>query len=112
MGFQVASWLALFGAAQTADIITTAAGRARGAIEAMPISGSLLNEGGLALLITVKLALVVAIGAALVLAWHWARQQRPRARLVFRLVLTGTQVVTVVLAVISLQNAILLGTLG
>src|SRR5260370_42704749 len=41
-------------------------GRARGAVESMPISAAVMNEGGMALFIMVKLALVAA-GATAVL---------------------------------------------
>jgi hypothetical protein len=51
------------------DILTTDVGRARGAVESMPISAAVMNEGGMALFIVVKLALVLAGATAVLLAF-------------------------------------------
>ena len=60
-------WIGLLGVIQSTDIITTAMGRARGAVEAMPISAAVMNEGGMMLFVFVKFALVLAGAAAVLL---------------------------------------------
>ena len=101
-------WISLLGAIESMDILTTAIGRADGAVESMPISAAVMNEGGLALFITVKLALVAAGAIAVVLAFLWVRNNRPGAHLVYAFTLSAIRVTTVALAVVSLHNAVLL----
>jgi hypothetical protein len=104
-------WLVLFALSQSTDAVTTAIDRSRGAIEAMPASAWLLASGGPVRFWTLKLLLVVAIGAALLLATRWLRRDVPGAARLYRLVLLATQIGTVIAAVVSLQNALLASTL-
>src|SRR5258708_23461130 len=61
-------WISLLAAIEAMDILTTEVGRTRGAVESMPISAAVMNEGGMALFIIVKLALVAAGATAVLLA--------------------------------------------
>jgi len=104
-------WLALFGAVQPEDAWTPAVDRARGAVEAMPVTAGLLTERGPEFYLGVKLALVVAAAAAVLLCALWARQERPGSRPVYRFVIGVVQVATVLVALTSLENALLLRSL-
>jgi MFS superfamily sulfate permease-like transporter len=73
----------------------------------MPASALLLANGGPIQFWALKLLLVVAIGAALLLATRWLRRDVPGAARLYRLVLLATQVGTVIAAIVSLQNAML-----
>jgi hypothetical protein len=101
----------LFAVSQSTDAITTAVDRSRGAIEAMPASAFLLANGGPLRFWVLKLLLVVAIGAALLLATRWLRRDAPGAARIYRVVLLATQIATVIAALVSLQNAVLGTTL-
>jgi len=105
-------WLVLFGVIQTADAITTAFDRAKGAVEAMPVSAWLLDHGGLALFWGLKLWLVLAVACAVLITSQWVKSGRPEAVPVHRLVMGAVQVVTVLLAITSLQNALLFSALS
>jgi hypothetical protein len=105
-------WISLLGAIESMDILTTDIGRARGAVESMPISAAVMNEGGMALFIVVKLALVVAGATAVLLALLWVRNGRPGAGWVYAFTLSAIRVTTVVLAIVALHNAVLLQSLS
>jgi hypothetical protein len=104
-------WIALLGAIESTDILTTAIGRARGAIESMPISAAVINEGGMVMFVAVKVALVVAVAAAVLLALRWVRNGHPGAGTLYSYTLSSIRVATVALAIVSLHNAILLNSL-
>jgi len=104
-------WCGLLLSSQTTDTITTGVDRARGALEMMPVSGRLLDIGGIALLWGFKLLLVVAATSVLLMA---ARAVKPEHRLsmfTYRAALLAVQVATVGLVWVSLHNAVLLGSL-
>lgn len=94
------------------DVLTTALDRARGAIEAMPVSAGVLDSGGTALLLSVKALLVAAAAGAIVLALRWVRNDYRHGRTLFAFVLSAVRVSTVALAIASLNNAVLLRSLG
>ena len=104
-------WVALLGAIQSADIITTSIGRARGAIEAMPISAAVINEGGMAMFILVKFALVLVGAAAVVITLRWVHANRPGAVALHVFTLAAIRGSTVALALVSLHNAFVLKSL-
>jgi hypothetical protein len=104
-------WIALLAAIEFTDILTTAIGRARGAIESMPISAAVMNEGGLVLFIAIKVTLVGAVAIAVLLALRWMRNGRPGAGTLFTFTLSSIRVATVALALVSLHNAVLLTSL-
>jgi hypothetical protein len=104
-------WVALLGAIQSTDVITTWLGRARGAIEAMPISAAVINEGGMALFVFVKFALVLAGAAAVFITLRWVRTDRPGAVALHVFTLAAIRGSTVALALVSLHNAFLLRSL-
>lgn len=101
-------WIALLGAIQSTDIITTSIGRARGAVEAMPISAAVMNEGGMTLFVFVKFGLVVAGAIAVLVALRWVRLERPGAHTLYSFTLAAIRGSTVALALVSLHNAFLL----
>jgi hypothetical protein len=105
-------WIALLAAIESMDILTTDMGRAAGAMESMPMSAAVMNEGGMALFIIVKLALVVAGAAAVLLALLWVRSGRPGAGWVYLFTLSAIRVTTVALAIVALHNAVLLQSLS
>jgi hypothetical protein len=105
-------WIALLAAIESMDILTTDLGRAAGAMESMPISAAVMNEGGMALFIVVKLALVVAGAAAVLLALLWVRNGRPGAGWVYAFTLSAIRATTVALALVALHNALLLQSLS
>jgi hypothetical protein len=105
-------WIALLGAIEFTDILTTAMGRARGAIEAMPVSAAVIDSGGIMLFIVVKLTLLAAVAIAVMLAMRWMHHGRPGASTLFAFTLSSVRVATVALAVVSLHNALLLTTLS
>jgi hypothetical protein len=108
---QALLWSVLLLSGQTTDTITTGVDRARGALEMMPVTGRLLDAGGIALLWGTKLLLVLAAGSVLYLA---ARAVRPGHRLsviTYRVALVSVQMATVGLIWVSLNNAVLLGSL-
>ena len=105
-------WLGLLGVLESTDVFTTALDRARGAIESMPLSADALNRGGLVLYMALKLSLVAAAAAALLLAVRWLRHRRSGARALYVYVLSGVRIVTVAVALASLNNALLLKSLG
>ena len=86
-------WITLLGAIESLDILTTGMGRALGAMESMPISAAVINEGGMLLFIVVKVALVIAVASAVLLtlgrhvAVLWEEGGHPLAAQVGRLCL-------------------------
>ncbi len=104
-------WITLLGAIEFTDILTTGIGRAAGAIESMPISAAVMDEGGLLLFIVVKAALVAAVAIAVLLALRWMRTGRPGASTLYAFTLSSIRVATVALAIVSLHNAMLLQSL-
>jgi len=105
-------WSGLLLGSQTADTLTTAMDRARGAVEAMPISAEMLEVGGVALFWVFKVMIVAAAAAALIAAAHRVRSDPRRfSRLTFRLSLVAVQAVTICLAFVSLSNVALLGSI-
>jgi hypothetical protein len=104
-------WICLLAAIEAMDILTTDVGRARGAIESMPISAAVMAEGGIALFIVVKLALVAAGATAVLLAGLWVRNDRPGAGWIYVFTLSAIRVTTAVLAIVALHNAVLLDSL-
>jgi hypothetical protein len=105
-------WISLLALIEAMDILTTDVGRARGAVESMPISAAVMNEGGMALFIVVKLALVLAGATAVVIALLWVRKDRPGAGWVYVFTLSAIRVTTVALAIVALHNAVLLQSLS
>jgi hypothetical protein len=101
-------WISLLAAIEAMDVLTTDIGRAAGAVEAMPISAAVMNQGGMALFIAIKLALVLAGAIALLLALLWVRQGRPGAGAVYLFTISAIRLPTVALAIVSLHNAVLL----
>jgi hypothetical protein len=103
------SVLLLFG--QATDVLTTAVDRERGALEAMPISAQLLEQGGIALFWGTKLLLVAAAALVLLITARWIRFGKPGSRVVFRFALIGAQASTLGLVWVSLTNVALLASL-
>ena len=104
-------WIALLGAIEFTDILTTAIGHSVGAIEAMPVSAAVIASGGMELFVVVKLALVLGVAAAILLALRWMRRGRPGAGTLYTFTLSSVRVATVALAIVSLHNAVLLTSL-
>ena len=100
--------MGLLGAIESTDVITTAIGRANGAIEAMPISAAVMNEGGMMLFVIIKAALVVAGAVAVFITLRWVRTDRPGAVALYMFTLAAIRGSTVALAVVSLHNAFVL----
>lgn len=105
-------WLGLLGVIESTDILTTAVDRARGSIEVMPLSAAVLDQGGLVLFVTLKVGLVAAAAAAVLLALRWLRFKRDHARAMYVYVLSAIRMATVALAIVSLNNALLLKSLS
>jgi len=102
-------WSGLLLGSQTTDTLTTAIDRAKGAVEAMPISAQMLDVGGVVLFWCFKLMIVAGAAAALIAAAHRVREHNHRlARFTFRASLTAVQASTVCLACVSISNLVLL----
>jgi hypothetical protein len=107
-GFTTAPlWVLLFALMQSIDVFTTAIDRSKGAVEAEPLSNWLISQQGVVGFWILKLTLVIAVGGVLLLAVRWARGGGTAARRLYRVVILAVQVVTTLLAVVSLQNALL-----
>ena len=105
-------WNGLLLGSQATDTLTTAIDRARGAVEAMPISAQMLEVGGVALFWVFKVMIVAAAAAALLAAAHNARSDPRRfSRLTFQCSLVAVQAVTICLAFTSLSNVAVLGSI-
>ena len=105
-------WLGLLAVLESTDVFTTALNRARGSIESMPVSAALLNQGGFGLWVTIKIALVVSASCALLLSLRWLRSRSSHAHAIHVFVLTAIRMGTVAIALASLNNAVLLRSLG
>jgi hypothetical protein len=105
-------WVGLLGVIESIDVLTTAVDRARGSIEVAPLSATVLDQGGLLLFVSVKVGLVAAAAAAVLLALRWLRYKRDHARALHIYVLSAIRVATVALAIASLNNALLLKSLS
>ena len=104
-------WICLLAAIEAMDILTTDIGRAYGAVESMPISAAVMSQGGMALFVVVKLALVAAGAIAVLLAAVWVKNDRPGAGWVYFFTISSIRVTSVALAIVSLHNAVLLQSL-
>ena len=97
---------------QAVDTLTTAIDRARGAVEAMPVSAQMLEVGGVALFWVFKVLVVAAAAAALIAAAHKVSEDPRRfSRLTYRFCLVAVQAVTICLAGVALSNVALLGSI-
>ena len=105
------TWIALLGVIEFTDILTTAIGHSKGAVEAMPVSAAVIASGGIVLFIVVKMALVIAVATAIILALRWTERGTPGASTLYTFTLWSVRVATVALALVSLHNAVLLTTL-
>ena len=101
---QALLWSGLLLGSQATDTLTTAIDRARGAIEAMPVSARLLEVGGVALFWGFKVLIVASAAAALMAAARMVRTDHRLSRITFRAALVGVQAVTICLVVTSLSN--------
>jgi hypothetical protein len=108
---QAALWTALLLASQATDVLTTALGKARGALESMPASAHLMELGGIGLFWSAKLLLVAAAGIALLVTARWARRDQLASRTIFRFCLIAVQAATLGLAWVSIKNLQLLSSL-
>jgi len=77
----------------------------------MPISAAVMNTGGMMLFVFVKLALVLAGAAAVLVTLRWVRSNRPGAVHLYVFTLAAIRGSTVALALVSLHNAFLLKSL-
>lgn len=102
----------MLGVIESTDVLTTALDRARGSIEVSPLSAAVLDQGGLVLFLTVKVGLVAAAAVAVLLTLRWLRYKRNHARTLHTYVLSAIRMVTVALAIASLNNALLLKSLS
>lgn len=105
---QAVLWSGLLLGSQATDTLTTAIDRARGAIEAMPLSSRLLEVGGVTLLWTFKVMIVASAAAALIAAARKVREDHRLSLITFRVSLIAVQAVTIGLAAVSLSNLALL----
>lgn len=108
---QAILWSGLLLGGQTTDTLTTAIDRARGALEAMPMSARLLELGGIALFWGTKFLLVVTAAMVLFVAARLVRPGHRLSRITFRVALVAVQAATIGLAYASLSNAMLLSSL-
>ena len=99
-------WLSLLALTQVSDLWTTGIDRARGAVEALPLTAMLLAEGGIAQLATFKALLLAAAAIALVLTLRWRRRSGAGVAL-HQFVLFVCRITAVATAVVSLHNAVL-----
>jgi hypothetical protein len=110
---QALLWSGLLLGSQATDTLTTATDRAKGAIEAMPISAQALDVGGVALFWIIKLLIVCSATAILIAAAGKAREDDHRlSRFTFRATLIAVQAVTVCLACVSVSNLALLSSMS
>ena len=99
-------WIVLLGLAQIADLVTTQADMARGGMEANRFAAALIAIGGLSLLWLVKLALVAAMAAAVLLVHrYWLSSGADRRAAVAQAVIwRSTQLCVLVLAATAVHN--------
>ena len=101
----------MLGTIEFTDILTTAIGHARGAVEAMPVSAAVIADGGMVMFVAVKMALVIAVASAILLSLRWSERGTPGADALFTFTLWSVRIATVALALVSLHNAVLLTSL-
>jgi hypothetical protein len=99
-------WIGLLGSAEFTDVASTALDKARGAIEMMPVTQSIIVANGIARLALLKLLLVVAVAMALLITFRWSRRSR-FGLAAHRFVLNGCRITAVAGALVSLHNALL-----
>ncbi len=109
---QAILWSVLLFGSQTTDTLTTAVDRARGAIEAMPISASLLDAGGIAMFWGFKVLVGVTVTVALLTAASLVRDDHLLSRVTFRACLIAVQTATIILAFVSLNNLVVLSSIS
>jgi hypothetical protein len=106
---QAVLWSGLLLGGQATDTLTTAVDRARGAVEAMPLSAQMMDVGGVVLFWCFKLMVVAGAATALVAAARKVTEHDHRlARLTFRVSLVAVQAATVCLAYVSISNLVLM----
>jgi hypothetical protein len=107
---RVLGWIGLLTLAQLADLLTTRIDMNFGAVEGNQIAATLLHEGGLWYLWSVKLLLVLALMTVALLIRRY-RNQNPgrRSDLAQLLLWRGVQVCVLVLAGTAIYNFALLG---
>lgn len=101
-----ATWLALIAIMQMADLGTTILDSRRGAVEAAPLSASIISQGGIARFAILKVLLVLATGVALLITSQWVGRG-PSGAALHRLVLNGCRISAVAIGLAALQNAAL-----
>lgn len=104
-------WSLLLLVGQSTDVLTTSVDRERGALEAMPMSSQLLEQGGMALFWGTKVLLVIAAASALLLTARWIKHHRPGAKMIYRFALVAVQGVTIGLIGVSISNVVVLASL-
>jgi hypothetical protein len=110
-GSRIAIWVLLLALGQLADLLTTQAAMARGAIEANSVAAGLVAAGGLGLLWVVKGSLVFAMTSAVLLVRRcWAAPER-RPALAGAVAWRGLQLCVVVLALTAIHNLSVIGLL-
>ena len=106
-------WVLLLALGQVADLTTTQAALARGAVEGNAIASVILGAGGLALLWMVKGALVAAMAVAVVFVRHyWDNARDWRAGVAGALIWRGLQACVVVLSVTAAHNLAVMNGIG
>lgn len=108
---QALLWSGLLLGSQATDTLTTAIDRARGTVEAMPISAIALEVGGIALFWTFKMLIVAAAATVLLAAAQKVRENHRVSRITFRIALVAVQAATIGLAGVSLSNTVLLSSI-
>lgn len=107
---RVGAWVLLLGLGQLADLITTQAAMARGAVEGNVVAAGILDTGGLALLWAVKALLVVAMAIAIWLVKrYWDGDHNHRGAVAATVVWRGLQVCVAVLALTAVHNLAVIG---
>ena len=110
-GTRIALWLLMLSLGQLADLLTTQAAMARGAVEANSVAASVLSTGGLGLLWVVKGSLLLSMGVAVLLVRrYWLGTER-RGHVAGSLVWRGLQLSVVVLALTAVHNLSVIGLL-
>lgn len=99
-------WVGLLGMAQMADLITTEVDRLRGGIEANQFAAFVLMVGGAGLFLVLKLAVVLGMAAAVLIALRFRRNHPgERAERCLDIVARTLQVSVVLLTVTAVGNA-------
>ena len=105
-------WLVLLCLAELADLMTTRADRLQGGIEVNQLAAFTLGVGGAALFWAMKLSLVLAMAAIVLLAVRLAREfPAGRARIVRGYVARSIQVCVLLLATAAISNLAVLAHL-